>query len=91
MKRSFLLLNISLATLVLTGCEHVKHAKSYEKDSKSGLFTGEKGYFEAVPGGAKTQKEFEEAPGLLSGEGGSPKTGVSSSSDSSSLEAQAAS
>lgn len=92
MKRSYLLQYVSLFSLFLTGCEHVKHATSYEKkESKPGLFTGEKGYFEVVPGGPKTQEEFEKSPGILSDEGFGHKAAISSLSETDSLEAQAAS
>lgn len=91
MNHSHLLRCVSLVSLFLTGCEHVEHAKSYEKESKPGLFSGEKGYFEVVPGGPKTDKEFDEAPGILSDESFGQKAGSANSSGTGSLEAQAAS
>lgn len=54
------------ACALLTACEHLEPSKSYERDTKPGLFTGEKGYFELVPGGPESDEAFDKAPGLLS-------------------------
>tara|TARA_A100000171_G_scaffold37713_1_gene36822 strand:- start:176 stop:487 length:312 start_codon:yes stop_codon:yes gene_type:complete len=77
--------------LMLVGCDHIEPATSYQKDSRPGLFSGQKGYFEVAPDGPESKEAFEKAPGILSGQSKGEKVSSDQTRKGQSLEDLAAS